>query len=208
MYSRILDGKRLTFGHEGVLYMQSFIMYDKETNSKWVHVTATAVKGPLKGKVLTVIPSTLTTWKEWKKTHPTTKVLTGRRRRGFMGTYSGRRLRGFGYCVENGKESTLYSFPLLDEKTVINDTVGKKEVVIVFSRESAAALAWERDGMKFKPAGNGLMKDAGTGSTWSILKGECIRGRKKGDRLRQVRGVAILSQRFSAFWPRGKVYKP
>ncbi len=60
MYGRELDGKTYTFGHEGVLYRQSFVMYDKQTDSLWVHTTGEAIKGALKGKVLTFLPSTVT----------------------------------------------------------------------------------------------------------------------------------------------------
>ena len=207
MYSRKLDKKTLTFGHEGVLYKNSFIMYDKETNSKWVHVTGTAVKGPLKGKKLEEIPSVVTTWKEWKETHPKTKVLSGRRRGGFMGTYSGKTLRGFGYCVQDGGDATLYSFTTLAKKKVINDKVGETDLVIVFSEESAAPLAWERGKLTFESVGKGKMKDKESGSIWSILKGECLEGKKKGEKLTQRAGVAILVERFRPFWPKGKRYK-
>ena len=43
MYERTLDGQELRFGHEGVLYENSFIMYDKGTESLWVHVTGEAI---------------------------------------------------------------------------------------------------------------------------------------------------------------------
>ncbi len=207
MYSRKLDDRTLTFGHEGVLYKNSFIMYDKQTNSKWVHVTATAIKGPMKGKTLDEIPSTLTTWKEWKELHPKTKVLSGRRRGGFMGTYRGRRLRGFGYCVRIGRDATLYPFQTLSEKKVINHRIAKTKLVIIFSADSGAALAWERGDLTFEAEEKDTMKDTQTGSTWSILKGECIKGEKKGEKLKQRPGVAILITRFKPFWPKGEIYR-
>ncbi len=66
MYGRKLGETTYSFGHEGILYRQSFIMYDKQTYSKWIHTTGEAVQGPCKGKVLTFLPNTVTSWKKWK----------------------------------------------------------------------------------------------------------------------------------------------
>ena len=100
MYRRELEGRVLSFGHAGILYQSSFVMYDRQTKSLWVHVTGRAHAGPLTGKQLTFMPSTVTSWEQWKAAHPYTKVLPGHRRGGFMGTYTGlRRGRGIGGVV-------------------------------------------------------------------------------------------------------------
>ena len=44
VYSRKIGEKTYSFGHEGVLYRRSFIMYDKQTESLWIHTTGEAVK--------------------------------------------------------------------------------------------------------------------------------------------------------------------
>ena len=207
MYSRVVDKKVLTFGHEGVLYKNSFIFYDKQTDSKWIHVTGTAVKGKYKGTRLEMLPSTLTTWKEWKAIHPKTRVLSGRGRGGFMGTYRGQVLRSFGLRVEDGKTATYYPFLTLKKKKVVSDRLGDKKLVVVFSPDSAAAIVWDRGDREFESSSKGEMKDKKTGSVWSILKGECTSGELKGKKLKQVYGVAILKDRFHAFWPKGKVYR-
>jgi hypothetical protein len=80
---------RRRFGHSGILYEKSFVMYDRKTESLWVHVTGRAEAGPLKGKQLPFFPSTVTTWARWRASYPNTLVLPGRRRDGFMGTYDG-----------------------------------------------------------------------------------------------------------------------
>ena len=51
-------------------------MYDRQTESLWSQVLQHAVTGPMTGKKLTRLPSTLTTWGKWRKTHPDTDVLT------------------------------------------------------------------------------------------------------------------------------------
>ena len=58
MYERELNGRVLKFGHAGMLYQNSFLMYDHQTNSIWIHATGEAFHGPLKGMKLRFMPST------------------------------------------------------------------------------------------------------------------------------------------------------
>lgn len=76
----------LSFGHAGILCGNSFVMYDRQTRSLWVHVTGRAESGPLQGKRLTFVPSTVTTWQQWRAAYPHARVLPGRRSGSFMGT--------------------------------------------------------------------------------------------------------------------------
>ena len=109
MYDRRLNDRVLSFGHAGILYKNSFVMYDRQTESLWVHVTGKAEVGAMKGQQLTFMPSTVTTWKAWKAAHPNSLVLPGYRRGGFMGTYGGvRSIRGFGLVVFDGFQAKLY----------------------------------------------------------------------------------------------------
>jgi hypothetical protein len=83
VYSRKIGDKELTFGVSGLLYKANVLMYDRQTESLWSQVLRKAVTGPMTDTPLTVLPSTLTTWKRWKKRHPDTLVLsleTGHRR--------------------------------------------------------------------------------------------------------------------------------
>lgn len=88
MYGRKLVDRTLTFGHEGLLYKNSFVMYDQETKSLWVHTTGEAVRGPLAGRRLDFLPSLVVPWSVWKAKYPATTVLLGRQARGFMGTFA------------------------------------------------------------------------------------------------------------------------
>ena len=117
MYRRTLDDKVLSFGHAGILYEQSFIMYDRQTESLWVHVTGEAVHGPLKGKRLEFMPSTVTNWANWKKNYPFTQVLPGYRRGGFMGTYVGPfRSDILGLAVIVKLKAKLYPYQVLERQ--------------------------------------------------------------------------------------------
>ena len=65
-------------GTSGFLYKSNKLMYDKATQSLWNTIEGKPVLGPLvdKGIELEVLPVVTTTWGEWKKTHPDTKVLS------------------------------------------------------------------------------------------------------------------------------------
>ena len=121
MYDRRLDGKTLRFGHAGILMDDSFVMYDHGTDSLWVHVTGTAYFGPLKGKRLKFIPSTVTTWEAWKQRFPQTRVLPGTPRHGStLGTYDGmRKTRGLGLAVVVRFKAKLYPLDVLAAHPVI-----------------------------------------------------------------------------------------
>jgi hypothetical protein len=76
VYSRKIADQTYRFGVSGLLYKSNVLMYDHQTESLWSQVLQRAVTGPKTNTKLTRLPSTLTTWGKWKKTHPTTDVLT------------------------------------------------------------------------------------------------------------------------------------
>ena len=77
MYSRELDGETYTFGVSGKLLRDALLMYDHQTQTLWSHITGEAVQGELKGKQLKMLAGTpRITWKDWKRNHPLTKVLS------------------------------------------------------------------------------------------------------------------------------------
>ena len=77
MYSRELDGETYTFGVSGKLLRDALLMYDHQTRTLWSHITGEAVQGKLKGKQLKMLAGmSRITWKDWKRNHPLTKVLS------------------------------------------------------------------------------------------------------------------------------------
>ena len=58
-----------------MLIMNNVVMYDRETDTLWSQFLAEAVKGPLAGTKLTLIPSQLISWGGWKEEHPDTLAL-------------------------------------------------------------------------------------------------------------------------------------
>jgi Protein of unknown function (DUF3179) len=78
-------GKPFVFGSSGFLYRSNKLMYDQATHSLWNQFTGKPVVGKLanSGIELKTRPVVITSWAQWHKDHPDTRVLslnTGYRR--------------------------------------------------------------------------------------------------------------------------------
>jgi hypothetical protein len=85
-------GKELDFGVSGLLYNSDVLLYDRQTQSLWSQLLGQAISGPLKGTKLQAIALTHTTWADWRRQHPKTRVLstnTGRARPYLRDPYAG-----------------------------------------------------------------------------------------------------------------------
>ena len=78
IYKTEHDGVAHELGTSGFLYRSNKLMYDKATQSMWSTTRGEPVLGPLvdKGIALEHLSVVTTTWKEWKRRHPKTKVLS------------------------------------------------------------------------------------------------------------------------------------
>ena len=76
VYSRVLGERELVFGNTSALYESDLVMFDWETGSYWHQVIGEAIVGTLTDQRLTVLPSRMTTWSQWKALHPDTRVLS------------------------------------------------------------------------------------------------------------------------------------
>ncbi len=220
MHSRKLtidnETTTLTFGHEGVLYKSSFVMYDDKTNTKWNHSTGRALAGPLAGRRLKILPSRLYRWSEWKKQNPQSQVLIGERREGAMGTYTVDREPGeLGISTGKGPRATLYPFDILLENKVINDTVLGRPVIATIDPESREATIFSRkvqdrilnfslfeDNQYDIP----LMRDDETQTLWDRLSGEAIQGELQGASLNQEVAVSWKINRWLDIYDEGILY--
>ncbi len=72
-----ISDQRIEFGTSGMLYRSNKLMYDRATETLWRQFLGEPVVGPLanSGIKLKKLPITLTTWGEWKASHPDTTVL-------------------------------------------------------------------------------------------------------------------------------------
>jgi hypothetical protein len=76
VFQRRLEGRLLDFGVSGLLYQSDLLMYDRQTESLWSQIKATAVTGSMLGTRLPLLRSEMMSWGRWQKLHPTTTILS------------------------------------------------------------------------------------------------------------------------------------
>ena len=212
VFSRRVDERVLTFGNTSALYESDMVMLDYETGSYWWHVAGKAIVGTLTGAGLTVLPGMMTTWADWRRLHPKSKVLsrnTGHERpyeRDPFRGYAGALNRGqFAFPVSNaardgrlppgasvlavkiGTDVRAYSLDRVGVD-VIMDRVAHKRVVVFLTGRGMSGAAYEpiagTNELTFNVR-DGKYVDRETGSVWD-LGGKAVVGSMKGSQLRAV----------------------
>ncbi len=81
MYGRTKEGKIDEFGVSGYVYENTFIVFDRRTESLWYpfdDVKWTAISGPRQGETIPFITEApVVTLGQWREKHPKTVVLLG-----------------------------------------------------------------------------------------------------------------------------------
>ncbi len=212
MYSRIADGRELTFGVSGKLIMNVLVMYDHQTRSLWSQFLGRGVEGELTGVELEVLPVTQTTWDSWKELHPDTLVLDkgGRNHPDSYSAYYSN--SSAGVLGERNRDERLgpkslvlgvdfagtkkaYPITKLVSQPVLNDRVGEQDALVYFESSSSTALVYDRTvddrtltfKMDGEPAGiQTTLVDEETGSRWLAFTGAATSGPLAGTRLSRI----------------------
>lgn len=156
-----------TFGVSGLLYNSDMLLYDRNTESLWSQLMATAISGKLKGKQLRSLVLTDTTWAAWLQQHPDTEVLstrTGYSRdydRHPYGAYDTN--RGLYFPVRHtsaryhpkervigltlGKRTRAWPVSELDKqhKAIIKDVFAGKSLTIKYDAASRSAVIYDAE---------------------------------------------------------------
>jgi hypothetical protein len=228
VYARRVKGEVLEFGHRGWLYEESFLFYDFKTDSLWLQATGTAVHGALKGTRLERLPSTQTTWKEWRTLHPDTKVLSRPAIKNMDFWYdsytsyyqSGKGIKydrkgplHFGLALVLNDAQKLYPFSELEKTPVVNDVLDGQPVLVVFHPASRTAVAFAR-GFIFELAGmraDDVLLKAPNGSIWSGLTGRRtdtlpLKEVSEEKYLRQLPATQFVVENWPLHYPKGLIY--
>lgn len=75
VYKRRVGDRTLTFGVSGLIHNASFLMFDRETESLWLHFTGRAIDGPLAGRQLEGIRVRQEPFGRWLERAPQSLVL-------------------------------------------------------------------------------------------------------------------------------------
>lgn len=160
-------GKPASFGVSGLLYNSDVLLYDRETNSLWSQIGREAIAGPRKGERLAAVPTSNTTWAEWRTRHPDTQVLsedTGFRRDYGRDPYAGYASSAALYFdvsatnkryhpkelvvgVESGGRYKAYPFSELEKAPIpVRDSVGGQAIEVRFDRTHRTAIVRDAEG--------------------------------------------------------------
>ena len=92
-FDRTIAGTVYDFGVSGLLRNSDLIMYDRQTESLWQQIGGVAIVGDMVGARLTVLPSTIVAWGDFKAQYPEGIVLS--RETGYVRRYGANPYAGY-----------------------------------------------------------------------------------------------------------------
>jgi hypothetical protein len=215
VYDRTLDGRSVDLGAVG-LEKGVFILYDRQTGSRWSQVSGRATSGRLEGRVLRKRDSIVTTWGRWRALHPGTTVYTDAslpaRRRFTEESMARITLGGAGPVVnedlvagvEGRRHARAYLLRRLVGPRVANDEVDGEPIVVFLASDAVTVRAFRREAggrtLTFAAEADRL-RDAETGSLWDPMTGEALSGPLAG---RSLDGLVVTT----ALWYAWRSQKP
>lgn len=194
--------------------MGAMTWWDHKTLSVWSQPWGTAIKGPLKGTALTLLPVSLEPWSTWLQKHPDTTVLDNRR-------YGGRRYPAarpsdaFVIGVALEEHATAYYFTDLVREGVVNDRIGPYPVAVFADGRSRDVAVFLRrpsgqgdlpDTLTFQVSPDGVVTDVETGSQWDITGGVAVEGSLRGATLLRLPYISAYDWAWADFYPHTRFY--
>lgn len=226
---RLVGGEPTGFGVTGLLWRRNLVLFDERTGSLWSQIAMTAIRGPLTGLQLELLPSSITTLGAWREAHPETDVLLPPPRSkvryqdlpgmGATGRYTregdpvtatpgdaGGLTLALGIVADGAAKA--YPLPAVKRDGPINDVVGNLPVVVDLA-PGRSLVAYERvvDGTvhRFRRADPTTLEAAG--SRWRLLTGVAIDGPHAGSRLARPNDIPqLFLETWQDFHPETTVY--
>jgi len=161
VFDRRIDGEIHEFGVSGFLRHSDMIMFDRKTDSLWQQFSGEALVGDYTGKELTILPSQLISFEQFRKAYPNAKVLsknTGHRRNYGDNPYAGYddinnspflmrdevpdKIRPMEKIVgvRTEGENVGFTYSFTKEEVVHNDEAGEEPIVVFHLEGMASAL--------------------------------------------------------------------
>ena len=160
-FDRTIAGTVYDFGVSGLLRHSDLIMYDSQTESLWQQIGGVAIVGDMVGARLTVLPSTIVAWGDFKAQYPEGIVLsreTGYARRYGANPYAGYDRIGNTPFLFRGEiderlgamervvtldlpgDVVAYPFTLLAEQRAVADVRDGRAIVVFWTPGVTSAL--------------------------------------------------------------------
>jgi hypothetical protein len=210
-FDRRVDGRAEVFGVSGGLYRSALVMFDRRTTSLWPQPLGQAVLGPLLGKQLAIVPSSLLPWNEARDAHADVDVVLGSEDELEQTTnpYEGYDVSGDPFLfrgetderlppfvrvagVTFGDESKAWSYDVLRDRRTVDTTVGGQPLVVLWAPGSASPLEAEdvREGRDVGATGVYDPRVAGRSLTFRASGRTQFRDRETGSRW-SLAGLAV-----------------
>lgn len=115
-FNRRVADETLEFGVSGLLYNSNVVMYDRTNDGLWSQLKWSGLTGKNASQSLSLIPTQLSTWGDWKSLHPDTAVLEPQ----------ARHLRQYDkdpYKFYHMQATPMFHLPLKDARLKPKDTI-------------------------------------------------------------------------------------
>jgi hypothetical protein len=204
VHRRVIEGREVLFGNHGALFGNAMTWWDHDTGSVWSQPLGEAILGPLRGKTLELVPSSLTTWGAWRDAHPDTLALDVPAGQVALG------VEDLTIVVDLGEEVAAYPIDTLAEAGPANDVVAGVEIAVVVDPTDPARWAvFSRrldDRVVELVERDGAIVDAGTGTEWDPARGVARAGPLAGEVLDLLPGFTAFAEDVGTFWPEAGVW--
>lgn len=160
-FDRRFDDQTFEFGTSGLLRKSDLVMYDRTTETLWQQFTGEGIIGDLAGEQLTIVPSSLISFANFKQAYPDGVILS--RDTGFNRRYGENPYVGYDEIGNNpflfngpidgrlpavervvtvslGDIDVAYPLSVLSEQGVINDSQNSQDLVIFHQGGTTSAL--------------------------------------------------------------------
>lgn len=197
VFDRRVDNVTYEFGVSGMLRHSDMIMYDRNTETLWQQFSGEAVVGELNGRELTILPSQLISFKQFRDSNPDGKVLT--KETGYIRSYGQNPYTGYDDInnspfllkakvsdklppmekvigVRTATDVKGYAYRKTAKVNVLHDTIGNDAIVIFHLKGMASALD---NRIIFQSRDDGA-----TGVFSPILEGEFLKFEYKSGKIR------------------------
>jgi hypothetical protein len=208
VHDRRIDDQSQLFGNAGTLYMNAMTWYDHETHSIWSQPWGRAIRGPLLGVELFLLPSQLSSWASWRAEHPHTLVAVNDIER--FSHFPPQRFRAnFVIGLVLGATARAYPYETVAAAVVVNDELDGVPVMIWAADDSFYAYLRQVGGqtLTFRSE-NGVLLDNETGSTWYPARGLAVDGPRRGQGLQPIPSLTAFDWAWFDFYPDSDLYAP
>jgi hypothetical protein len=245
VFERMVGEKEYTFGTSGMLRHSNLVMYDSQTESLWQQLIGEAIVGDMVGSTLKGIAAQIVSFGQFRSAYKDGLVLS--RETGFRRNYGRNPYVGYDDISErpflfHGKtdgrlppmekvvavtinsQSKAYPYTVTQQRRVINDKVGGRQIVVFHADGAASALDGPEIAASREAGSTGVFDrrldeqllsfryderkfyDEQTNSVWDIT-GRAIEGPLQGNRLAPLTHGDYFAFVWLVFKPETEIYR-